>query len=60
LLLLNVLKKFYELEIYYMNYSILKKKSIKIFTDNSVSKTSIENDELNNKLKHIEIKILLQ
>jgi len=43
-----------------MNYSILKKKSIKIFTDNSVSKTSIENDELNNKLKHIEIKILLQ
>jgi len=31
-------------------------KPIKIFTDNLASKTSIENGELNNKLKHIEIK----
>jgi len=32
------------------------KKPIKIFTDNLASKTTIENCELNNKLKHIEIK----
>jgi len=32
------------------------KKPIKILTDNLASKTSIENGELNNKLKHIEIK----
>jgi len=32
------------------------KKPIKIFTDNLASKTTIENGELNNKLKHIEIK----
>jgi len=32
------------------------KKPIKIFTDNLASKTTIKNGELNNKLKHIEIK----
>jgi len=32
------------------------KKPIKIFTDNLASKTTIENGELNNILKHIEIK----
>jgi len=32
------------------------KKPIKIFTDNLASKTIIENGELNNKLKHIDIK----
>jgi len=32
------------------------KKSIKIFTDNLASKTTIENGEINNKLKHIETK----
>ena len=31
-------------------------KPIKIFTDNLASKTSIENGELNSKLKHISIK----
>jgi len=33
-----------------------KKKTIKILTDNLASKTTIENGEINNKLKHIDIK----
>ena len=38
-------------------YELFKiKKPIKILTDNLASKTAIENGELNNKLKHIQIK----
>jgi len=40
-----------------MSYELLKfNKTITIFTDNLASKTSIENGELNTKLKHIDIK----
>jgi len=41
----NILKELFNLN-----------KPIKIYTDNLASKTTIENGELNNKLKHIEIK----
>jgi len=34
-------------------------KPIKIYTDNIASKTNIENDEINPKLKHIQLNISL-
>jgi len=52
---LNVQRKFlYIRNILYELFNF--KNPLKVYTDNIASKTIIENGELNNKLKHIEIK----